>query len=498
MNRKSLRAHWADLDKESLVDAQLGFLRHYLKNCVIPYSKYYGEQLASLDVDGLTSLADLAAVPLTSKEDLLATEEHPDRARELVLQPTAKQLQSSPANIARALFQGKASVRESLEKEFRPVLMTSTTGRSSDPVPFLYTHYDLDNLALCGTRMMEICQSKKEFRHLNAFPYAPHLAFWQMHYASLGFNTFCLSTGGGKTMGTEGNLHLIRKIKPDALIGMPTFVYHLLSCGLEDGLRWTNLQRIVLGGEKVPPGLRRKLRRLCADLGSEETIIMATYGFTEAKTAWPECAYPADAEPSGYHLYPDLGIVEIIDPETGEPVEDGQPGEIVYTPLDARGTVVIRYRTGDLIDGGLIYDPCPHCGRQSPRLTGRISRVSNRKSMQLDKFKGTLVDFNELEHLLDDEASVGSWQLELRKANDDPLDLDELIVHVTNEGALSEGEVRRKVENRFARATEIRPNRIVFHKPKRMRSMQGVGDQLKEERIIDRRPQNSPGTVLSS
>jgi phenylacetate-coenzyme A ligase PaaK-like adenylate-forming protein len=339
---------------------------------------------------------------------------------------------------------------------------------------------------------MELCGSKKEHRHLNVFPYAPHLAFWQMHYASLGFNTFCLSTGGGKTVGTEGNLRMIRKLKPEALIGMPTFVYHLLTMAVEQGIRWTNLERIVLGGEKVPLGLRRKLRALCNELGSDDTIVMGTYGFTEAKTAWPECAYPAGAEPSGYHLYPDLGIVEIIDPESGVPVGPNEPGEIVYTPLDARGTVVIRYRTGDLIDGGLVYEPCPHCGRTTPRLVGRISRVSNRKSMQLDKLKGTLVDFNELEHLLDDEGSIGSWQLELRKANDDPLELDELIVHVTPNDHLSESEVRRMIEHRFLDATEIRPNQIVFHDPSRMREMQGVGASLKEERVVDHRPTPDP------
>ena len=151
--------------------------------------------------------------------------------------------------------------------------------------------------------------------------------------------------------------------------------------------------------------------------------VLMTYGFTEAKMAWPECPYPEEEESGGFHLYPDLGIVEIVDPKTGESVDEGCPGEIVFTPLDARGTVVLRYRTGDLIDGGLVYEPCPHCGRELPRLVGRISRTSEVKEMHLDKLKGTLIDFNELEHVLDNFDSIGAWQLELRKANDDPLEL---------------------------------------------------------------------------
>lgn len=498
MNRKSFRAHWDELDRDNLIDGQLSFLRHYLSSCVIPYSSYYREKFSDLDVESLKSMEDLEKIPFTVKEDLLPTEAHPDRARELVLQPTAKQLQSSPANIARALFQGKATVKEALEKEYRPILMTATTGRSADPVPVLYTHYDLNNLALAGKRMMRVCESRKEYRHLNAFPFAPHLAFWQMHYASLGYNTFCLSTGGGKTMGTEGNLKMIGKIKPEALIGMPTFVYHLLTLCLEKDMRWGNLKRLVLGGEKVPDGLRRKLQDLCRALGSDETKVMATYGLTEAKTAWPECPSTDGFGSGGYHLYPDLGIVEIVDPDSGEILGEGKPGEIVHTPLDARGTAVIRYRTGDIIDGGLVYDPCPHCGRRMPRLVGRISRVSNCRSMRLDKLKGTLVDFNELEHLLDDEPSVGTWQLEIRKANDDPLDLDELVVHVTILGNASEGAVRRRIEQRFVQSTEIRPNQIVFHGARQMRLRQGVGENLKEERLVDHRPSMQSVQEVSS
>src|SRR5207302_5822236 len=105
--------------------------------------------------------------------------------------------------------------------------------------------------------------------------------------------------------------------------------------------------------------------------------VLATYGFTEAKMAFAECPFPENEKPSGYHTFPDLGIVEIIDPKTGEPVANGEPGEIVFTPLAARGSVVLRYRTGDCIDGGIVFEKCPHCGRRWPRLVGRITRRSD-------------------------------------------------------------------------------------------------------------------------
>src|SRR3989441_2097517 len=281
---------------------------------------------------------------------------------------------------------------------------------------------------------------------------------------------------------------MIQKIKPDVLIGMPTFIYHVLQQAVKSGQRCETLRRMVLGGEKSAEGIRRKLRNLAAKLGSPRADVVSTYGFTEAKMAWAECPYPSEEVSGGYHLYPDLGLFEIINPKTGVAVPEGNPGELVFTPLDARGSVVLRYRTGDYIDGGMVYGPCPHCGRSLPRLMGNISRSSEVKSMQLDKIKGTLVDFNLLERVLDDAPNIGAWQLELRKHNDDPMDLDELILHVHKLNDVDEAKLRRELNNRFVERTEIHPNRIVFHDADELRQMQGVGVELKEQKVIDHRP----------
>ncbi|MDP9292745.1 MAG: AMP-binding protein, partial [Verrucomicrobiota bacterium] len=356
-----------------------------------------------------------------------------------------------------------------------------------DPVAFFYTQHDLANLGRTGERMMRVAAATREMRMLNMFPFAPHLAFWQAHYAGTKFGAFVVSTGGGKVMGTEGNLRLLKKIEPEVLIGMPTFVYHVLHEAAKEQTRCPKLAKIVLGGEKVPVGMRRKLRDLADELGAPEVEVIATYGFTEAKMAWSECPCPGE-ESSGYHLYPDLGILEVIDPATGEILPDGRPGELVFTPLDARGSVVLRYRTGDYIDGGLFFDPCPYCHRRVPRLVGNISRSSEIKEMRLDKLKGTLVDLNQLEHILDNFAQVGTWQVELRKIDDDPLELDELVLHVQKLDGADDTRLRAEINERFAAEMEIRPNEIFFHSAQELRRMQGVGTKLKEERIVDHRP----------
>ncbi|HVJ58465.1 MAG TPA: AMP-binding protein [Terrimicrobiaceae bacterium] len=474
------------MPRQALRELQAKQLRAFLRDVVLPFHSYYRDLFCRHGVDwrAIKSLDDLQEIPFTIKKDLAGGAE---KTREFVIAPDPRQLARRPSTILRGLVSGVSRTRRQLDREFRPIFMTSTTGRSADPVPFVYTAHDLAALRTAGFRLMQLAGGSTTDRMLNMFPFAPHLAFWQTHYAGTAFGVFILSSGGGKTIGTDGNIRMLRKLNPDVLIGMPTFVYHVLREAALDGVRCDKLRGIVLGGEKVPQGLRRKLQECASQLEARDISVISTYGFTEAKMAWCECLFPVGAEPSGYHLYPDLGIVEVIDPETGAPREDGQPGEIVYTSLDARGSAVLRYRTGDIIEGGLTYEPCPYCRRTMPRLLGRISRRSDFREMQLDKVKGTLVDFNELEHVLDDMPYVGSWQIELCKANDDPMEVDELVLHVCLADGGEESSISKEIKRALFARVELHPNRIEFHSDAEMRQLQGVGEKLKEQKVVDRR-----------
>ena len=490
MSRNLLRNRGQQWSERVVRQLQAEQLRRYLRTVVLPFSTYYRNlfQEHGLDVESFRTLEDLQRLPFTTKSDLLNTAAQPQRFKDFILVPDQKALARRPGTILRAILHGRERVKQDFEAEFRPIFATFTTGRSAEPTPFFFTQRDLDRLATAGSRLVEICAARREDRLLNTLPFAPHLAFWLAHYAGTSGGILTLSSGGGKVMGTEGNIRHLRKFNPDVLIGIPTFVYHLLHQAAEEGVHCENLRRIVLGGEKVSDGLRQKLRELSLELGARNVDVLAIYGFTEAKLAWSECPSPHDQPSSGYHLYPDLGIMEVIDPQTGETLPPGRPGELVFTPLHARGTVVLRYRTGDYIDGGLTYHPCPYCGRSLPRLLGNIARRSEVKHMDFDKIKGTLVDFNELEHVLDDAPHIGAWQVELRKINDDPLELDELILHVQKLNGTDEAQLTRELSERCVAHLEIHPNRILFHNAEEIRRLQGVGTLLKEEKLVDHRP----------
>jgi len=493
MSTPRRKVQWQHLDRDSMIAWQGRCLHRYLKDCVLPFSLQYQRVFKErgLTANDIQTVADLRKLPFTSKEDLLPTPENPRRTLDFVLKPDPKILSRRPSVILRALLHGREHVRAELDREWRPTFMTSTTGRSTEPVPFLYTQHDIAHLALGSGRIVEIGGVKPDERMVNMFPFAPHLAFWYMYYSGIDRNIFALATGGGKVMGTEGNLRAVLKLKPQVLVAMPTFLYHVLQQAVEQNLRLEGIRLLVLGGDKVPDGTRRKLGALCAQVGSPDVKIMATYGFTEAKFAWTECPITPGTPPPGYHLYADQGIIEIINPETGEVMPDGEGGEIVWTPLDQRGTVVLRYRTGDRCEHGITWEPCPCCGRRMPRLVGKISRVSDVHALRFQKIKGTIVDFNELERVLDDLPGLGAWQIELCKAHDDPLDLDEINVHITptGEGNLTtiDHAVRAILHSHF----ELTPNQVVAHTAEEMRALQKVGVALKEQKVVDNRPKTN-------
>jgi phenylacetate-coenzyme A ligase PaaK-like adenylate-forming protein len=500
MSPSLLQKRWQQLPEAAVRRLQAEQLRHYLRTVVLPFSPRYGKLFREhgLNADSIRSLEDLQRVPFTTKADLLSSAERPQQFRDFILVPDPQKLARRPGTILRALVRGRERVKAGFESEFRPIFVTFTTGRSAEPTPFFYTQRDLAHLATAAGRMVEICAARREDRLFNLFPFAPHLAFWFTHYAGTAGGVMVLSCGGGKVMGTDGTIRHLRKFKPEVIIGIPTFVYHLLHQAAEEGARCDNLRSIVLGGEKVSDGLRHKLRDLAAELGAPRVDVLATYGFTEAKMAWAECPFPHDQPSGGYHLHPDLGILEVIDPKTGATLPNGQPGELVFTPLAARGSVVLRYRTGDFIDGGLTYEPCPYCRRSLPRLLGNISRGSEVKEMTFDKIKGTLVDFNELEHVLDDAPEIGAWQVELRKVNDDPLELDEIILHVQKINGADEAQLARELNTRCVTRLEIHPNRIEFHDTDSIRRLQGVGRLLKEQRLVDHRPAAQPAATRTA
>lgn len=463
-------------------------LTEFLSDIVYPHSPHYRDLF---DDQGITptdiqSREDLKQLPFTTKKDLLPEKDNNDKYREFILDPDRDYLKSKWSNRFKALFYGRDQVKDEIEREFRPIFITATTGRSSQPVAFFYTDEDMDILSEAGGRLVDVLGGQTDWMGVSLFPFAPHLAFWQVVFAALDFGMLVHSTGGGKLRGTDGNLDLIKRMNPEVLMGIPSYVYHILREGVKKGVDFSNLKKIVLGGEAISPGGRENMIQKAQEGGAGEVDITVTYAFTEARMAWGECTGPA-AEPTGYHYYPDMNLFELRDPETEEIVPHEEGGELVYTPLTGRGSIVLRYRTGDICDS-IQWGECPHCGRHLPRIMGPIHRVSKIEGLKLDKLKGTLVNFNDLQSLLTSHDLIREWQIEFRKEDDDPMGLDELHLHVSVQEGQDEEAAEEQLKQDIREAIEVTPNVIHFHTYQEMLDRLGLETELKEERFLDNRP----------
>ena len=471
-------------------------LQHFLRRQVLAFSPYYKKVFREGGVDPRSILTpeDLQRLPFTSKDDIAPAPEEPNRPREIFLHPTRELIREHWPLSAKLpllwekLIRGEESVRQRLAYEYRPVSVFFTTGRSSLPTAFLLTRYDLEVLEEVGRRIIQVSGiDTQEDKVVSLFPYAPHLAFWQVYYVGIGGSVFTLNTGGGKVMGTEGILQSIRKIRPAYLVGIPGYVYHLLREAAAQSMDMSFVKGLALGGDVVTPGYRVRVKELLRGMGSENPKVGSVLGFTEARKCWMECEGEADA---GFHTYPDMEIIEVVDPESGKPVSEGETGELVYTNLVGRGSCVLRYRTGDLLVGGATWKPCPHCGRTVLRLSSQIERVSNLKNFQLSKVKGTLVNLNLFRDVLDNDDRVEEWQLVIKKKNDDPFDVDEIHLNVAlssrTDGSKPD-EVAASITRQLFQVTEVHLNSANVMALERLLDLLGMETQLKEKRIVDLR-----------
>jgi phenylacetate-coenzyme A ligase PaaK-like adenylate-forming protein len=231
--------------------------------------------------------------------------------------------------------------------------------------------------------------------------------------------------------------------------------------------------------------MKEKMAALLEKMGASDVMVLSALGFTEARKGYAECAPKGD---TGYHLYPDLDYIELVDPESGEPVAEGEDGELVYTCLEGQGTCLIRFRTGDFVKGGITNEPCPSCGRTVPRLSSDMCRSESVKGLSLTKIKGTLVDQGAFFAVLDGHPGVEEWQVEIRKPGSDPFEVDELSVFIAAGKGADEGELRDAISSELAAATEVNPNSVEFVSKDEMLSRLRAGTGMKELRVVDKRP----------
>jgi phenylacetate-coenzyme A ligase PaaK-like adenylate-forming protein len=229
--------------------------------------------------------------------------------------------------------------------------------------------------------------------------------------------------------------------------------YELTGKAIDDmksALNFVSFQKrlAMVMGESCPPGARDDIRSRLRAIGSAAPVVNNGYGFTEMMGPAIECV-----EMGGRHQgASEQFYFEIVDPETGEPLPDGEKGALLISHLNRRGTVLLRYRAGDIV--AVTHETCPHCGRWEPRFLGDPYRADG-----IIKIKGTLVNPASLQEELSAVlgSGVAEYQVTItREDARDQLSQDAVVVRL----ACAPGDRDRlaaEVRGLVRRATQITP-----------------------------------------
>ena len=266
----------------------------------------------------------------------------------------------------------------------------SSSGTTGNPTVVTYSRHDIESWANMIARSMYMvgCRDTDVFQNSSGYGMFTGGLGFQYGAEKLGATTVPAAAGNSKRQ-----IMFIRDFGTTCLHAIPSYAIRLAEVFHEEGIdpRSTKLHTLFIGAEPHTDEQRRRIERL---LGVKA---YNSFGMTEMNG--PGVASECQ-EQNGMHLWEDNYILEIIDPDTLEPVPDGEIGEMVLTTLDRTMMPILRYRTHDLTR--ILPGDCP-CGRTHRR----IDRIKGRTD---DMFiiKGVNVFPMQVEKILVKYPGLGS------------------------------------------------------------------------------------------
>jgi len=360
--------------------------------------------------------SDLRALQLSRLKDLVARVSHVPFYKERFARDriTPDGIRSID-DLRRLPFTTKADLREHYPLGFlavpreQVVRFHGSSGTTGKPTFVAYTRDDLVTWSDLCARFLVSGGLRPEHTVQVMFGYGLFTGGFGLHYGIERVGAAVLPAGSGNT---ERNILLMQDMKVDALVCTPSYAVRIAEVLREmkvprDSL---TLKFAHLGAEPWTEDMRQHIER---DLG---ILAFDNYGLSEVMGPGVsgECAYR-----TGMHIQEDHFIVECVNPDTLEPVADGEKGELVFTTLTKQAFPLIRYRTRDI--SRLTHEPCP-CGRT----TVQMSRVTGRTDDMLI-IRGVNVFPSQIEEaLLRIEGTAPQYLIEVTR----PGALDEVTVHV--------------------------------------------------------------------
>ena len=282
---------------------------------------------AGLSPEDIACPEDIRRLPFTSKDDLRA--QYPDR---LCCVPRADL-----------------------------VRMHCSSGTTGSPVAICYTRKDVEAWADLMARSMFAAGIRREDTFQNMSGYGLFTGGLGIHYGAERLGCMTIPAGAGNT---RRQIKLIKDFGVTAVHILPSYALHVARQIEEEGEdpRALPLRIALVGAEPYTEETRRRIESML------DLRVYNSFGMSEMNG--PGVGIECEAQ-SGLHIWEDAYILEIIDPETGRTLPDGEVGELVMTTLTREGMPLLRYRTHDLTR--IIPGDCA-CGRRHRRIDRILGR----------------------------------------------------------------------------------------------------------------------------
>ncbi|MGN0236665.1 MAG: phenylacetate--CoA ligase family protein [Lepagella sp.] len=403
----------------------------YLQSASPFYQRMFRQN--NIDISQIRSIGDLVNIPFTEKKDLQLYNE------DFLCVPRHKVID-----------------------------YITTSGTLGDPVTFGCTDKDLDRLAYNEMKSFA-CAGLQPGNVVQLMT-----TIDKRFMAGLAYFLGIRKLGAGVIRVGNGMPELqwdtIRRIKPDTLMCVPSFILRLIEYAEQHNIDYRNssIRRIIGIGE----GLRQQdfsLNLLGQRIKDKWDVdLFATYSSTEMGATFSECPYGC-----GGHVHPELIIVEIIG-DDNRPVPDGEVGEVVVTTLGVEGMPLLRFRTGDM--SRKITEQC-RCGRFSYRLSPLVGRKNN-----MIKLKGTTIYPPAINDVLDNTPYIANYVVEVRNSF---AGTDEVVVKVGVASPLP-FDMIKDLKDRFRSRIRVAPIVEILH-PDDVSKIVNPGNNRKPIKFIDNR-----------
>jgi len=282
--------------------------------------------------------------------------------------------------------------------------VVTTSGSTGQPLVYLLTERDLRRLALNEHHSFRCAGLSRSDTVVLAVTLDRCFMAGMAYFLGLRRLGCAIARVGPAT--PVMHLDLLRRVQATAIVGVPSFLGLLADKAAETGVSLAGLgvRTVVCIGEPIRNDDLTLNRTGAAIEQRWDAKAFSTYGITELASSLCEC--PAG---QGGHLHPELLYLEALD-EAGDPVPDGQVGELTATTFGVEAMPLIRYRTGDF--AAIHRAPCA-CGRHSLR----VGPIVGRKGHKL-KLKGTTIFPATLQAVLDTVPEVASFVILARRESD--------------------------------------------------------------------------------